>query len=277
MITLENRKFKLCLIDTCIVSEILKNKTTLGNKIVDKFINENYVFCYTIQTIGELKRARDLYDEFFKYLFPMLSFLLKNYNQLIEDELQSYPNKNAENPFLFYFDPLSKENFNLRIKEHLDSEASKAFFENEIKDAPVTLRNILRDVTNWRKTGNQASKKVVDRWAEKEVWDYLNDYKRDFLLNQKKEIDCKLFQSWLMISYVKFYKFYLNPMRKPKVNDLNDILITGAIPYIDAVLCEKELSEIIRQLQRKHDFVKHVEVLNFNDFKIDLELTHPSK
>src|SRR5437762_4065296 len=99
MIELEGQQFKLCLIDTCIISEILKNKSTLGNKITSKFLKENYVFCYAIQTIGELRKAKDLYDEFFQYLFPMLSFLMKNFNQLMEDEIASYPSGNKEKPF----------------------------------------------------------------------------------------------------------------------------------------------------------------------------------
>lgn len=271
MIDIKGKKVKLCLIDTCVISEILKNKTTLGNKIVNKFIDEDYVFCYTIQTLGELKRAKDLYDEFFKYLFPMLSFLMKNYNQLIKDEVKAYPNINTENPFLFFFNPLSKENFNAGIKEYLDSEKSKAFFENEQKDAPDTLRVILENAKKWRPKGKQYTKKEIEEWAELSVWHFIMDSEKEFFNyqynNLKHIIDYKKFLSWRMISYVKFYKFYLNPMRKPKVNDLNDTINTSALPYVDAIICEKDLAEILRQLQVKHEFCKDLEIMRLIDFK----------
>lgn len=271
MIEIKNKIHKLCLIDTCIISEILKNKSTLGKRVVSKFIDENYVFCYTIQTIGELKRAKDLYDEFFKYLFPMLSFLLKNYNQLTEDEIKAYPSLNTQNPFLFFFNPLSNENFNDKIKEYLDNPKSQAFFENEQKEAQETLKAIVEAARNWKPKGKSYTKKEIEEWVELSVWHHIMDTERDFFNKQynvlKHVIDYKKFLAWRIISYVKFYKFYLNPMRKPKVNDLNDILNTSSLPYIDAVLCENDISEILRQLQMKHDFIKHLEIMKLKDFR----------
>lgn len=270
MLEINNKIHKLCLIDTCVISEILKNKSTLGNRILNKFIDENYIFCYTIQTIGELRRAKDLYDEFFKYLFPMLSFLMKNYNQLIEDEIKAYPNKNIENPFLFFFDPLSKENFNQRIKEHLDNEKSNAFFENEMKESFSTLCDIKDGAKKWRSAFPKSTKKEIEEWVKLSVLYQIKDYEIEFFNDNHtnmNNLEYKKFYSWLMISYVKYYKFYLNPLRNPKLNDLNDVLNTSSLPYMDAIICEKDLAEILKQIQNKHDFVKQLEIMTLNNFK----------
>jgi len=266
LITIKDKQHKLCLIDTCVISEILKNKTTLGNKIVTKFIDENYVFCYTIQKLGELKRAKDLYDEFFKYLFPMLSFLLKNYNQLLIDELNAYPHDNKENPFLFFFNPLSKENFNERIKEHLESEKFTDFFKNEKLDASLVLKDIASGAKVWRKAFPNPSKKVIDSYIKTSVLFQIKDTHPEFYRRQLN-LEYTKFNSWLTISLVKYYKFYLNPMRKPKTNDLNDVLNTSALPYLDAIICENDLAEILRQIQVKHSYLKNLEIMKLTQFK----------
>jgi hypothetical protein len=270
MITILNTSYKLCLIDTCVISEILKNKLTIGKQISSKFIDERYIFCYAIQTIGELKRAKDLFYDFFEYLFPLLSFMMKNYNQLLEDEIRCYPSINNEKPFLFFFDPL-RADFNKKIKEHFESDKMNEFFKNEIKDTPDTLESIKQAILEWPPKGKQYTRKEIEDWAQLVVWKKIIEINKDFVFHQKNKlnhiIDYKKFQSWLIISYVMFYRFYMNRDRIPKPNDLNDILITCSLPYVDAIIAEKDLCEILRQIQSKHNFVKHLEIMNLKDFR----------
>lgn len=271
MITLGEKEYKLCLLDTNAISELLRNKLTIGKNIATKFLNEGYLFCYAIQTIGELLKAPDIFDEFFEYINILPSFLLKNYNQLLDDEIKSYPAYNLEKPFLFAFTSSIYSDFNAKMKTFIQAGKMRQFFENEENDRLETLDSILNAAKEWPPDNGQYTKKEIEEWAEIVVWKHLMLTDRKFFDYQYKNlnhiIDYRKFQSWLMISYVAFYKYYLNKMRRPKLNDINDILITCALPYIDAIISENDLCEILRQIQVKHNFIKNLEIMKLKDFK----------
>jgi hypothetical protein len=47
-----------------------------------------------------------------------------------------------------------------------------------------------------------------------------------------------------------FYKFYMDPDRKPSRSDGFDVLIASVLPYVDAVFTERHQAEVLRKSAR---------------------------
>lgn len=78
--------------------------------------------------------------------------------------------------------------------------------------------------------------------------------------------DYNLFYSWRMLQYILFNKFFLK-YRKPKLSDINDLHMSSCFPYVDAVILEKEMAETLRQIQKKYNFIQHLEIMTIKDFR----------
>ncbi|MBS1515575.1 MAG: hypothetical protein JSS63_11105 [Bacteroidetes bacterium] len=268
MINLGGINYKLCLIDTCVISEILKNKKEIGSKIVPKFINERIMFCYTIQTIAELRKAPDIYNEFFSYMSIMPSFLLKNYNQLTEDEINSYVNKKSVDPILFHIAMMKPESYYKEYQNMFERKELKHYFDSEKIDAPDTLKALLDWRGGFPPEKENYSTKEIEHWVElvslKQILiTHPEYYKRN--ITNLEAMNYTNFKSWNMIAYIVFYKFYFRH-RNPKVNDVNDILIVSALPYLDIIITEKDMCEQLRQIKAKHDIINHVELYTIKSF-----------
>ena len=57
------------------------------------------------------------------------------------------------------------------------------------------------------------------------------------------------FPSIRMTAYTVFYKFYIKDQRRSLESDPFDIIISSAIPYMDAIVTEKHLAEILKKVK----------------------------
>lgn len=266
MVELNGRNYKLLLCDTNIISGFLKEKNTIGKGLTELMLKNDYLLCITFTGIAELYKCDDLFDEFFNYLSIIPFFVLKNFNQLLDEEISNYPIITKIDPIYFSFKTLENKEYYTQYKSLFYKEPikSRLIEENDIEVKKDTLDAVLSWVKGYPKPKNGFTKKDIELWVELVLYKRLAEVNRTFL-EQNKTLDYNYFLSWKMIAYLTFYKFYLNNKR-PVLSDLGDILMSANFPYVDAVIVEKNVKEIVRQIQNKHNFAKHLELFDINCF-----------
>jgi hypothetical protein len=114
-------KYKLMLIDTGVVSKIIKNPDSERNKLTKIIISQNAIPCFSIFPIYELRKRPELYAIFLEIFSLVPFFLLKTSEMLFDEELNRYPHPTDVEPIAFTFtfvnkDPLGQlKNFMSRL------------------------------------------------------------------------------------------------------------------------------------------------------------------
>lgn len=267
MINVKNESYKIILIDTCIVSEMLKRKGNLSKNIFSKILDHRYP-CFSFDSIIELKRAPKVYEEFIDVFSFLPAFILKNSVLLIEEEILNYENTKVIDPVItiLHRNPKKAENFD--VKAFLNSHLTKEYLEKNQEEYKLALESML-DLKNGypAKNGNYTLKEIeefVELVTYKQLVIRDKSWCQD-MLNKKKTIYAEKFSSIQIMCYLAFYKFYINN-RKPKLSDVTDLLIATSYPYIDEVITEKNQSEMVRQIQRKHKFCNNLTTYTIKDF-----------
>jgi hypothetical protein len=85
------------------------------------------------------------------------------------------------------------------------------------------------------------------------------------MLAKKEYSFAEKFPSIQIMCYLTFYKFYINN-RNPRLSDVPDLLMATSYPYVDEVIIEKNQAEMIKQIQKKHNFCKNLVTYTIKDF-----------
>jgi hypothetical protein len=85
---------------------------------------------------------------------------------------------------------------------------------------------------------------------------------------ENTEIDLDAFPTLKAMIYTVFYKFYMDPDRKPSRSDGFDVLIASVLPYVDAVFTERHQAEVLRKTKRRDPFLDHLQVMTLRDPRV---------
>jgi hypothetical protein len=92
----------------------------------------------------------------------------------------------------------------------------------------------------------------------------------DFVLSlseREEALDIDAFPSIKASTLTVFYKFYVDRSRQPQVSDAFDVLISSAMPYMDAIVTENHQAQAIRKIKRRDGFLDGLRVFILNDFR----------
>lgn len=131
MIEINDTKYRLGLLDTCVLSRILRNENNERENYFNLISKEDPFIVPSISawSIFELRARKELYEKFIDF-FSILPFcLLKTSDHLLKEEYENYPYFNKIDPILFKFSPLKAEN------ESLKELLKLIFNKKEIKEA----------------------------------------------------------------------------------------------------------------------------------------------
>jgi len=254
------------LLDTNIVSEILKSQTTLGKKFVVYSLAQKAIPCISIWTILELRKASELYKKFLEFFSVMPFFLIKDPTQIFNNEIDCYPDSSKVDPLQWAFtyindDPRGKLNnfmdelFNFPAVR----EAENLWGGKWREDA---LKSILSLKPNFKPKGNYYTARDAIRFLQEGVPQYVITQRPEWfkmLLENDKAIDINAFPSVKSSFYSVFYRFYAEN-RTPELQDVFDILITNVTPYMDIVITEKFQAEIFKKVKRRDKSFFHLDI-----------------
>lgn len=269
MIGIGRNSYRLCLLDTCVVSEMLKSKHTVGRSVLD-LVREAYVFCFSIYNVIELKGAPPLYAEFRRFFNVIPALLMKNYNQLLCEEIQAYSGRTKVDPVMcsLLADPAQPRGKD-RIGVLFDSRELIAYEQTFDKDKMAILESILALMANYPARSGKYTKAQIEEFVDTVTLEQLIFNDRAFVqkqLQEDKVPDPRFFPSLQMSLYIVFYKFYLTNKR-PVPSDVADLIMASLYPYVDAVVLEKNQAELLRQIKMRHNVVTDLEIMTLRDFR----------
>ncbi|HSJ85825.1 MAG TPA: hypothetical protein VK909_01360, partial [Anaerolineales bacterium] len=94
MVVINGTQYKLCLLDTNAVSEMIKNRNSEFQKFLNNLFREGFVPSFSLFSIIELRQRQDLFSEFLDIFSVFPSVILKGHQQMLEEEIKNYPHYN---------------------------------------------------------------------------------------------------------------------------------------------------------------------------------------
>ncbi|OHD19827.1 MAG: hypothetical protein A2Y34_10400 [Spirochaetes bacterium GWC1_27_15] len=274
MITINGNQYKLCLFDTNALSNFLINPKDWINYFDKKFSISKTIISYSVFSLSELWFRQELFEKYINFFSIFPSVILDGYNSIFEKEISNYYKNTKINPIVIA--PCAIKDSNLTPLERLKKVIENSGFILKSNDWKKNREEILNGIIDLKK--NYPSKKDNYNLDEIEDFNFLATTsqiimrKKEFaekIIKNKKEINLKNFPSIITTSYVVFYKFYPDN-RKPLLSDVFDIIISSLLPYVDIVLTEGNLCDIIKKIKLKHKFLNSLECYSLKDVKKEI-------
>lgn len=265
MITLRGNQYKLCLIDTNIISEmIIRYDKFLGNYFI-KFNLGEFIPCFSIFTILELRQRKAVYNQFLDLFTKIPCLIVKNTDILFNDEVNSYPYPKKNSPILVASPSvLVQGGYSLRelLETTFRNEEITKYETKWNSEKLEILEGILGLVKNYPPLGKKYTQKEIHSFIEIAGFQQIIFRNKIFaqeIVHKGKAVSIDAFPSIKMMCYTVFYKFYID-QRRAIESDTFDLIISSVVPYVDAVITEKNMAEIFRKTQKQDDFLQQLEI-----------------
>jgi hypothetical protein len=273
MVEINGTQYKLCLLDTNIISEIIKNRDDEFAKYFNNLFHEGFLPCFSLFSVIELQQRPDLFSKFLDIFSVFPSVVLKGHSQIFDEEIENYPHFNIINPLLLspvaiepYKNLSKRQTVELVFKSEPYLSLSKRYLGSRNSDLDELIAN------------SKAYLPKKDKYSEDEIWLYMQTFVlRHLLLTKKTFVDKKkgkevinidAFPSQLMMAHSIFYKFYEDRQRKPSQSDVFDIIISALVPYVDAFITERNQADAIRKIRnKKMTFLPDIKILTIKDLR----------
>lgn len=273
MTIINGKPVKVCLLDTCALSEILKENEK-GKLIMTEISDKDYVFGISIMSIYELREAKNLYEKFFKLCSTIPIYILENFHGLIKKEMNCFPEFYLDFPQLFCLETSRKKEYYDRIKDEA--------FENEMvlenirtfqSEKKYVLNTIKKHSNNFNPQREFLKKKFIETWSHLVTLKILNkfDYNLTHVEERHLRKNFALLPSIKSLTLTIFYSYYedlfSDKRRKPDLSDIVDIIISSLYSYVDTIILENNKAEIARKIQNKHSLFPNLIIKQMREFK----------
>jgi len=267
MVEINNNKYKLGLLDTCIISQILSNPLSEMQAFFKKITESDSMIlpCVTMWSVLELRSRVEHYQKFIEFFSVIPFCMLKTPDAILADEFMHYPYWNKIDPILFAFSLLRPK------EESLEYFLNKIFSQHEVISAEKNWkhkwkRDALNSILSLKKNFEPINKNLNSEDAKKFIEEALPQYVISQNLSwsknridKKEEIIFDAFPSAKAGLYTVFYRFYV-ANREPEIQDIFDILINNVVPYVDYVITENFQADILRKIKKADEQFSHLEI-----------------
>jgi len=272
MIVINNNKYLLALLDTCIIGKLLKNE----NHEIENFFNlvpknnGTLIPAISVWSILEIKKKIILYKKFIEFFSVIPFCLLKPPNLILDEEISNYSKNKRVDPILTTFSFLKKP------EEQIQNFLDMLFSKPEVRQAELlwesdwkqeVLDSILSLKQNFNPKGKYYNSQDAINFVKLGVPQYLGSQKSDWVKEQlinSNEIIIDAFPSVKITFFNVFFRFYLNN-RAPEKQDIFDLTINNPVPYVDYVFTEKFQSDIFQRVKKIDNFINHLEIMTLKD------------
>lgn len=270
-------EYKLILLDTNALREIVTNKNYSGKGFLNKFFAEQQLYapCFSIYNVVELMPYKDIYEKFIDFFstipclmfFPIKTIIQKEYQSFLQD-IDFEINNQVANAFSPATD---RDSYNCRrFFEKLSM--NKEIIEN-INNEILNLKNTAAIWESQRELARQQLSKLAlpenminekyYRSVEQEtiIKDLIN-----WGINPKNDIDLEKFPAMRIMEYSQFNRIHcIKKAIKP--NDVMDITISGIVPYLDAVITENFQANIYKKAKSFIGQMQFLEIYTLKDIR----------
>jgi hypothetical protein len=270
MISINGNTYKLCLIDTNAISEILKQPDPKMRRYLELLKPSEYIPCFSLFTILELRQRDTLYKRFLETFSIIPCIILKSLDQLFQEELSVYPDFNKVSPIL-----ISSPGILATKNQKFADILNLAFSKPEVQvleskwnsEKGSILDGILNLVKNYPPRSSKYTADEIRFFVE--IAGFQQIAYRAFKFTQRlvKEGETVIVDSFPSIKitvFTVFYKFYTDK-RRPQESDSFDIIISSTLPYVDTVITEKHQAEVLKKIKQQDKFIENLEVIRLKD------------
>jgi len=272
MITLNGNEYKLLLVDTNVLIEVSKASSREFQNLIIWSNSKNFIVCFSPFSLLEIRKSPNRYQRFLELFSDFPCAVLKSHEQFLADEVLAYPNPKNIMPILV-------------------GAPGRIVSGNSIGDilnAAFTDQQILFDEARWlsgREEIVSGIKSLVKnfppesgRYSRKRIREFIQlaGFQQIAMRQHsfaKASVDSGIaveidaFPSVKMMTYVVFYKFYADSIRKLLKSDAFDLLIFSAIPYVDAIIGESHIVDVMRKIQNQDDFIENVSAYTLSQIR----------
>lgn len=273
MLQINGTNYRLCLLDTNALSEMVKQPDVLAHYYEWAMAERPYfVPCFSLFSVLELRRRPELYRTFIERFDALPCFLLKSHEQLLEDETQHYPDPSTIDPSLLAFSPLGSDGNRLaKVFDRISTDTTFTSQERYWNDeAAGIVEGVTSLVANYPPSASTYTSREVRNFVFIAGFSQIAMRQNDFMkrgLDRGEALDINAFPSVKATTYTVLHKFYVDKGRKPSRSDAFDMIISTAVPYVEAVVTENHQADVLRKTKRRDSFIRHVRVFTLRDFR----------
>lgn len=267
MIELNGHQYKVALLDTNIVSDMLKDQHGFGRRLLSRISLGEAIPSLTLYTIKEIQRSPDLYGGLLQFMAVVPTLILKTFTVLLDDEVGAYPTPSRVDPVLL--SPLgiigpARLSRAQTLRKVFDSPEVAARMK-ELEDGRQTLLELFKTRSaEYREHGLRPNRKTIRAFAGAVCRDQLQASHPAWLRKNSVTLDLDAFPSVKAMAYSLFIRF-VSDARKPRLSDVLDVPIAGVLPYADLAGIESHQAEVLRKIGRMDPFLSHVDVFTIRE------------
>ena len=271
-ITLPNGStYKLCLLDTNALSEIVKRPSNEGRGFVERFPPSEFVPCFTVYNLFELRRQPDVFRKFIKFFGNYPSFISKPFQLILEAEIEAKGRAKVNDILLLAFTPLGHDS-SYQLDKFIDNLfriPAIAKLESEWrKNDQVVLNSWQTNKVNFTPTKSVQNARDAKQFVHDACIDTLCQIHPDLVqasINANNVSLLQSFPSMRMMLYSQYYRIF-DPTWNPNTQEVTDVCISACAPYVDAVVTENFQAEIYKKAQ-KHIVGMSVTIARLRDIQ----------
>lgn len=255
MLTIGKNQYKLILLDTNAIHEIVQNSHLSGKGFLEKFCKGGYCSCFSWYSLVELKPKADIYAKLKEFFGIVPTLLIMPYKAILQRE---YDANKTGIKFVFDTDIVFQVTPKFLEQAFSKGGALLSTVESELKEAPKVARI-------WQ---NQRS---VDSIAYKHLQQHESDIVRKFLCEcgiyrEGDAFSIKNLPAARLMTFIQITKTH--GQRKPVVvNDVVDTMISAIVPYVDAVITENNQANLFKQAKSFISELSDLEIYTLKDIR----------
>jgi hypothetical protein len=265
--------YKLCLLDTNAVSAMLKDREGMFKCYLEwsEATRPMHVPSFSMFTVLELRQSPAVYEQFLEVFDLIPCVLLKSFDQLVAEEVVAYPDPSEINPCLHGFGgKLAKPGLAAVLGLLFETEDALADERKWNEARPEVVEGITSLVSNYLPDGDTYTAHEVRTFLEIAGFSQIAMRARQFaqkIIERGESVNIDAFPSVKAATFTVFHKFYADRTRRPSHSDVYDIIISAAVPYVEAVVTENHQAEVLRKTMRRDAFIEHLQVFALRDFR----------
>lgn len=265
MIKLNNHDYKIIFLDTNAIREISSNKQT-ETGFIRQFIGGQsvYVPCYSMYNIVELKPYTDLYTNFMKLFMMIPSFLFYPFQTVFHEEWEAAQkgvtleiNGNFVNAF---------SQLNPNPIYHLDTFMEMLWNDESykgIRDAVEGLQSVAHEWEKARQIDFGISN-TIKAYRSLEFYGVFS-LLRSSGLPVTEDTDISKFPGARLMAFSQFNRTHSE--KTISKNDVMDVKISCALPYVDAVITENYQAEVLKKAKGFIPQISGLEIYRLGDLQ----------
>ncbi len=271
MLKIGDNTYPLVGLDTNVLSAIALDRGNVRRGFFAKLID--HIACFSPYSLFELRQHSQAYEAFIELFDVVPCMLLKNEEQLFEEERKRYPGHQAIDPTLLAFSLLNRSK-GTNLRNILETGMSAGPVQEREAAWPDLKKELLADWVslkpNFEPKGESFTPLDGVRFVDEATWQHVAFRAPKWSRRRLKRgdrIQSEAFPSVRMILWTIFFRLYWAHRRHGEVQDVFDALISAPAPYLDAVVTENFQARIYRDVQKLDPTLLNLSVHTLGDLE----------